>query len=216
MRPCETAPHAVASEAEFGKGLNDWVEIIVKTNGYFTETKPWELRKKDPQRCDAVVFTALHILRGVTMLLLPVMPATASSILDLFCVPSAARLLSLLPVAPAPLQLSEAADKPNFFPKTAAFEAKPAAPVPAKAAAGGDAGKEKKAPPVVTVVTTDDKSRLNAEQLQALEAAVEQRAVQAEVVKGLKAQDPQDKAALAAAIEQLGLLTANIELARRV
>ena len=55
MRPCETAPHAVASEAEFGKGLNDWVEIIVKTNGYFTETKPWELRKKDPQRCDAVV-----------------------------------------------------------------------------------------------------------------------------------------------------------------
>lgn len=55
MRPCETAPHAVTSEAEFGKGLNDWVEIIVKTNGYFTETKPWELRKKDPQRCDAVV-----------------------------------------------------------------------------------------------------------------------------------------------------------------
>ena len=35
------------------------------------------------------------------------MPATASSILDHNCVPSAARLLSLLPVAPAPLQLSE-------------------------------------------------------------------------------------------------------------
>ena len=35
------------------------------------------------------------------------MPATASSILDLFCVPTAARLLSRLPVAPAPLQLSE-------------------------------------------------------------------------------------------------------------
>ena len=27
----------------------------MKTNGYFTETKPWELKKKDTQRCDAVV-----------------------------------------------------------------------------------------------------------------------------------------------------------------
>jgi methionyl-tRNA synthetase len=31
------------------------VEIIVKTNGYFTETKPWELKKKDVQRFEAVV-----------------------------------------------------------------------------------------------------------------------------------------------------------------
>ncbi len=58
----ETSPHSFllllplcCSEAEFGKGLHDWVEIIVKTNGYFTETKPWELKKKDTQRCDAVV-----------------------------------------------------------------------------------------------------------------------------------------------------------------
>ncbi len=42
-------------------------------------------------------------------------------------------------------------DKPNFFPKTAAFEAK--APVPAAKAAAGGEGKEKKAAPVVTVVT---------------------------------------------------------------
>ena len=32
--------------------------------------------------------------------------------------------------------------------------------MPAKAAAGGDAGKEKKAPPVVTVVTTGEMPRL--------------------------------------------------------
>jgi len=69
---------------------------------------------------------------------------------------------------------------------------------------------------VVTVVTEDDRARLNPEQLQALEAAVAARTAQAEVVKGLKAADPQDKAAIAAALEQLGRLTANIEIARRV
>jgi hypothetical protein len=91
------------------------------------------------------------------MLLLPVMPATASSILDLFCVPPVNRCLSCLPVAPAVLNLSPAVEKPNFFPKTAAFESKPAASggvaAPAKAVVG-DAVKDKKAPPVVTVVTS--------------------------------------------------------------
>ena len=52
LPPPTTLAH---SEAEFGKGLYDWVEIIVKTNGYFTETKPWELKKKDAQRFEAVV-----------------------------------------------------------------------------------------------------------------------------------------------------------------
>jgi hypothetical protein len=116
------------------------------------------------------------------------MPATASSILDLFCVAPAARLLAQLPVAPAPISLSQVAvvvvmvvmvvmvvvvvvvmvlvaaavflnphqevEKPNFFPKTAAFDAKPAAP--AAAVAAGDGSKEKKAPPVVTVVTSGE------------------------------------------------------------
>jgi hypothetical protein len=105
------------------------------------------------------------------------MPATASLILDLFCVPPAARLLAKLPVAPAALSLSQAiketrrlvvciahskhlqgVEKPNFFPKTAAFEAKPAAPAPAAKAAAGGEGKEKKAAPVVTVVTSGDVS----------------------------------------------------------
>ncbi len=56
------------------------------------------------------------------------------------------------------LFLMQAVEKPNFFPKTAAFESKPAAPAApaaaAKAGGEGDGGKEKKAPPVVTVVTS--------------------------------------------------------------
>jgi hypothetical protein len=44
------------------------VDIIVKTNGYFTEMKPWELKKRDAARCDAVV----SLRRRVTMLALPV------------------------------------------------------------------------------------------------------------------------------------------------
>jgi hypothetical protein len=44
-------------------------------------------------------------------------------------------------------------EKPNFFPKTAAFEVKAAAQVPAAKAGASADGKEKKAAPVVTVVT---------------------------------------------------------------
>jgi hypothetical protein len=58
------------------------------------------------------------------------------------------------------LFLMQAVEKPNFFPKTAAFESKPAAPAApaaaAKAGGEGEGGKEKKAPPVVTVVTSGD------------------------------------------------------------
>jgi hypothetical protein len=57
----------------------------------------------------------------------------------------------------------QAVEKPNFFPKTAAFESKPAAPAAPAAAAKvggeGEGGKEKKAPPVVTVVTSGDLAR---------------------------------------------------------
>jgi hypothetical protein len=42
------------SEAEFGKGLHDWVDIIVKTNGYFTETKV-----RDPKPQSSTVFSQI-------------------------------------------------------------------------------------------------------------------------------------------------------------
>ena len=68
-----------------------------------SQVKLATLQPQTPKRPSQSQPPHIHSLR----LLLPVMPATASSILDLFCVAPEARLLSRLPVAPAPLSLSQ-------------------------------------------------------------------------------------------------------------
>lgn len=52
-------------------------------NRYIDETAPWGLRKSDPARMKTVLYTIMESLRYVSILYQPIMPNSASKMLDL-------------------------------------------------------------------------------------------------------------------------------------
>ncbi len=57
--------------------------VLGETNRYFSQQQPWVLRKTDPDRMATVLYVTLEVLRIVGILTQPVMPDSASRILDL-------------------------------------------------------------------------------------------------------------------------------------
>jgi methionyl-tRNA synthetase len=56
--------------------------VLGDTNAYFAEQAPWVLRKTDVERMNTVLYVTLEVLRIVAILVQPVMPASASRLLD--------------------------------------------------------------------------------------------------------------------------------------
>ncbi|TQF74013.1 methionine--tRNA ligase [Rhodococcus spelaei] len=57
--------------------------VLGETNRYFSQQEPWVLRKTDPARMATVLYVTLEVVRIVGILVQPVMPDSASKILDL-------------------------------------------------------------------------------------------------------------------------------------
>lgn len=57
--------------------------VLGETNRYFSLQQPWVLRKTDPDRMATVLYVTIEVLRIVSILTQPVMPDSASRILDL-------------------------------------------------------------------------------------------------------------------------------------
>ncbi|QII07442.1 methionine--tRNA ligase [Rhodococcoides fascians A25f] len=57
--------------------------VLGETNRYFSLQQPWVLRKTDPDRMATVLYVTIEVLRIVSILAQPVMPDSASRILDL-------------------------------------------------------------------------------------------------------------------------------------
>ncbi len=70
------------------KYLDEIWQIVGETNRYFTAQEPWALKKTDPNRMNAVLYTTAEIIRQVAILVQPIMPTSASKLLDLLGVPS--------------------------------------------------------------------------------------------------------------------------------
>ena len=68
---------------ELNKILSEIWEQISNLNKYFTDQKPWELRKKDNERMQTVLFVTLDNIRKIAIMLLPVIPASSEKILKL-------------------------------------------------------------------------------------------------------------------------------------
>ena len=84
---------AAMVDLRFHDGLAAIYELVVVVNGYLTEQEPWKVAKAvdgdDEQaardakaRVDTVLYTAAEALRGVAVLLNPVMPSTAQAMWD--------------------------------------------------------------------------------------------------------------------------------------
>ena len=59
------------------------VDRLFSANKYFNDQEPWK-KKDDRLRLNTIVYTALELIRKITILLYPVMPETSLKVLNVF------------------------------------------------------------------------------------------------------------------------------------
>ena len=65
--------------------------VVADANRYFAGQAPWALKKTDPARMEAVLYTTAETVRRVALLCQPFMPGAAGRLLDLLAVPETER-----------------------------------------------------------------------------------------------------------------------------
>jgi methionyl-tRNA synthetase len=70
--------------------------VVAEANRYFAGEAPWALAKTDPARQGTVLYVTAEVIRQVSILALPFMPASAGKLLDLLAVPEAERNFAAL------------------------------------------------------------------------------------------------------------------------
>lgn len=78
------------SRQEFSLALEATWKVLHEANAYFAEQEPWVLRKTDPARMATVLWETMAVVRRVALLIQPVMPDSASALLDALGVPAGA------------------------------------------------------------------------------------------------------------------------------
>jgi len=66
--------------------LNLYIKEVISfsfaANKYFNDLQPWELKKKNLERMNSVIYTILNQIRSIAILLSPVIPDSSNKILD--------------------------------------------------------------------------------------------------------------------------------------
>jgi methionyl-tRNA synthetase len=75
------------AEQTFHRALEAEWEVVAAANRYVDEQAPWALRKTDPARMATVLWVLAETIRQLAILVQPVMPESASRILDQLAVP---------------------------------------------------------------------------------------------------------------------------------
>lgn len=74
-----------------GQAISKSLEVIWKVvsdaNGYFAGQEPWALKKTDPQRMATVLYVTAEIIRQISILTQPIMPASSAKLLDQLEIP---------------------------------------------------------------------------------------------------------------------------------
>jgi len=76
--------------------LNTVWAVVAEANRYFAGEAPWALAKTDPARQGTVLYVTAEVLRQVSILVQPFMPASAGKLLDLLAVPQTERTFAFL------------------------------------------------------------------------------------------------------------------------
>ena len=71
-------------------------DFISDVNGYFSYHQPWVLKKTDPKRMEAVLYTSAEAIRHLAIMAWPVMPDAMNKMLDLLSVPEEQRTFAHL------------------------------------------------------------------------------------------------------------------------
>ncbi len=59
------------------------IDMLFASNKYFNDQEPWK-KKNDKDRLNTIVYTALELIRKISILLNPVIPDTSLKVLNIF------------------------------------------------------------------------------------------------------------------------------------
>lgn len=80
----------------FHRGLEEIWRVVGEANRYVDHQAPWKLRKSDPERMATVLYVLAETIRHLALLIQPVMPDAAESLLEQLAIPNHARNFSAL------------------------------------------------------------------------------------------------------------------------
>jgi methionyl-tRNA synthetase len=72
---------------ELHRAVELWLQAVFACNAYIDEQAPWALRKTDPERMNTVLATLVINIAQLAVAILPVIPASATRLLDTIGVP---------------------------------------------------------------------------------------------------------------------------------
>lgn len=73
------------------QAVEAWLQAVFACNAYVDEQAPWALRKTDPERMNTVLATLVICIAQLAVAILPVIPKSATRLLDTIGVPEANR-----------------------------------------------------------------------------------------------------------------------------
>ena len=68
------------------QNLNEYIKMVVdfsfEANKYFNDSEPWVLKKNDPERMNAIIYTISEQIKNISILLNPIIPLSTIKVLD--------------------------------------------------------------------------------------------------------------------------------------
>ena len=72
--------------------LNEYIKTVVSfsfdANKYFNDSEPWTVKKKDPERMNAIIFTVVEQIKNISILLNPIIPMATNKVLSMINISS--------------------------------------------------------------------------------------------------------------------------------
>jgi methionyl-tRNA synthetase len=121
----ETARAAMGEQA-IHNALAAIFAVVAEANRYFAGQEPWALKKTDPARMEAVLYTTAETVRRVAILCQPYIPGSAAKLLDLLAVPGDRRGFANVGESGALVEGTELPAPTGVFPRYVEKEGEPA------------------------------------------------------------------------------------------
>jgi len=83
-------------ELDFTSALDCWMKQVFNCNQYVDTQAPWSLKKTDPERMKAVLATLFICIRDVAIAIQPIIPDSATKLLDQMGIPAGERTFAAL------------------------------------------------------------------------------------------------------------------------
>jgi methionyl-tRNA synthetase len=74
------------------RAIQSWMQAVFASNAYIDEQAPWKLRKTDPERMTQVLAVLCLAIKHLAIAIMPIVPASASRVLDQLLVAEADRV----------------------------------------------------------------------------------------------------------------------------